>query len=260
MDKEFTWTDELVFEFTDYYEGYCKSHGITWTSVAAEEFKKSKAIPKEVPKEKDYEIISFNTGEMIWTLGDNGNYWSPYRCSNYDINTMLRDGDRIHSVKRLSDNTIWTIGDKVYWVDVFEYSHTIDKFEVDYKGYMRVTGSVPVPFDFPFTQIEKFKERNPLFTTEDGKEIFKGDAYWCVFSNFDIRTYIAVNHNLNGRWIFSNEEKAIEFVFNNKPTLSLNDLLSVWGNIDHERQSNEYYMRSELFREFKELAAKKLKQ
>ena len=85
-----------------------------------------------------------------------------------------------------------------------------------------------------YNLIEEVKK--PLFTTEDGVDIFKGDEY----------LFIVLNENLSSNWIiqssvcdwdnpkkpplgklqFSKKEKAEEYILMNKPCLSINDILS----------------------------------
>ena len=68
----------------------------------------------------------------------------------------------MHSVKRLSDGEVFTIGDKIGW-DYFDKGHEIAEFENHPNLGLRVKGTKPNPFNFPFMEIEnlkpKFQER-----------------------------------------------------------------------------------------------------
>jgi hypothetical protein len=69
--------------------------------------------------------------------------------------------------------------------------------------------------------------KQPLFTTEDGVDVFEGDDFYTV-DNWNIekyKNYISINeyiHNLK----FSTKEKAEEYILMNKPCLSYNEVLN----------------------------------
>ena len=73
--------------------------------------------------EKDYEILSFSYEDVVFTtLRDNGKYFSTSSPNKFDPNGYfcgytkeqeLSFGGKVHSIKRLSDGEIFTIGDKI---------------------------------------------------------------------------------------------------------------------------------------------------
>ena len=72
---------------------------------------------------------------------------------------------------------------------------------------------------------ELIKEK-PLFTTEDGVEIFKGDDYWQVIPEF--RHYFIGNNDYERRSCdkhFSTEKAAKDYIEMNKPMYSLKNIL-----------------------------------
>ena len=83
--------------------------------------------------------------------------------------------------------------------------------------------------------VEKDKVKQPLFKTEDGVDIFKGDEYFyttdlfvCVKSKAE--KYSTTGIASTGIWKdFSTKEKAEEYILMNKPCLSLNE---VWDIFD----------------------------
>jgi len=104
----------------------------------------------------------------------------------------------------------------------------------------------------------------PLFTTEDGVDVFKGDKVYYVetedmeSANYKVNEYTVKE---SGRFTsdkslhaFSTKEKAEEYILMNKPCLSLNDLLDFWGSGDIED-----YMSSPMFKNFKKVAQNKIK-
>jgi len=75
---------------------------------------------------------------------------------------------------------------------------------------------------------KKSKEKKPLFTTEDGKEIFKSDPFYVIQGEtYTIHKCLASENGLPYNSMskrFSTEEAAENYVINNKPCLSLNDV------------------------------------
>lgn len=81
------------------------------------------------------------------------------------------------------------------------------------------------------------EERKPLFTTEDGVDKYEGDDYWIVGELFDSPVYspaiqsdseLKKNYPTNKR--FSTEQAAKEYIANNKPSISYQDLKDFFGN------------------------------
>jgi hypothetical protein len=77
--------------------------------------------------------------------------------------------------------------------------------------------------------------KKPLFTTEDGVEIFKGDEYHSILINslYYQGKYTSETPNYgkftnpNSCKTFSTKETAEEYILMNKPCLSINDVLSM---------------------------------
>lgn len=82
-----------------------------------------------LPTDKDWVIFSFSDicepNIPAWTLGNNGNYQSEFGGSSngWQLAELLNDNHKsvksgevlIHSVKRLSDGVVFTVGDKIGW-------------------------------------------------------------------------------------------------------------------------------------------------
>lgn len=113
-----------------------------------------------------------------------------------------------------------------------------------------------------FSSEEKAKEyeerhKTPILTTEDGINIFQGDSYYYVNkNNFFIDFVVSADKKFDSKkedmLDFKHKENAEEYILMNKPILSLNNLLSVWGS------DVEMYKESILFQNFKNLAKTKL--
>lgn len=207
-------------------------------------------------EELDYEIISLKlTGGEILTF-KNGKCIhrtdSESTESTFHLDrcmSTLSSRESIHSVKRLSDGEVFTIGDKICQVKPLKSKSSWKIKEFSLKDIRCFIAGVNI------TCIEK--QKTPLFTTEDGVDIFAGDSYW--FYNGDIMVefssaYIKTGGILSGS--FSAKEKAEEYILLNKPLLSLNDLLSVWS--DGVLDNVEYFKTSPLFKSFEKLAKSKL--
>jgi len=180
----------------------------------------------EIVVEKDYEILSFiNQNKSICKVNET-NYLEKYVLSNLHVFS-------IHSVKR-SDGEIFTIGDNIEF-NIHSYKKAIaiitsfklygDKLcflnnDLMYNASLDIIGN---------------KIKQPLFTTEDGVDIFEGST----FTRVDIKQWkiwaensegVTKNYDKKENWDkrgilhFSTKEKAEEYILMNKPVLSLNDL------------------------------------
>lgn len=203
--------------------------------------------------EKDYKILSLARFCSIKpTITDVSDYGDGY------IEALLKcDKARIHSVKRLSDGEIFTIGDVCSPKDYdTSNSHPITKFELILKGTtLRV---ISKNWYLGIDNIEKSKQS--LFTTEDGVDIYVGDKYWVL--NTKLNDWIfeenAVRDNINyfykdksyakntGIYYFSSKEKAEEYILMNKPCLSLNDVLPYIGFPSHDIKSIKELVKSKI--------------
>lgn len=179
--------------------------------------------------EKNYEILSLIEDKLI------------YNCDKYSkdyINQLFNTiGVNIHSVKRLSDSEIFTIGDMVKCEDckgiitcLEIYGNDIYLTGVDKKmpfGYQLCT---PLDCDEIPQKIKK-----PLFTTEDGVDIFEGNTFYYVkFTQYNMTVgkpfeIVKCNHPTfkyepQYEKYFSTKEKAEEYVLMNKPVLSLKEI------------------------------------
>lgn len=116
----FTWTADLVKEFCEYAGlRIGKSADIReQLNYLMEDFKKAHPSSREG---KDWEIVSFKgilpTNDGLFSLGDGGMYyWGRWGIgpSGLRLESMLKNVNKyhtIHSVRRISDNTTWTVGD-----------------------------------------------------------------------------------------------------------------------------------------------------
>lgn len=195
--QNFQWNDETVLEFLDQVI-------IGRNNLDINKFKESK-------QHKEYEVLSYSTdGKTIF-----GKTWVMADCP-------------IYSVKRLSDGEVFTIGD---FIENSGYILPIQLIiikcgKIYFECYVdRISGT----FFSVFMEeaIKHIPQKQPLFKTEDGNDIFEGDK----FSIISIPDYIVsqstgmeqgIKHS--DQLYFSTKEAAEQYILDNKPCLSLNDV------------------------------------
>lgn len=184
--------------------------------------------------EKDYEVLSYTTNVV-----ETGSDWVVE--------------SKISSVKRLSDEAVFSVGDSVVvpkqTKDFYKYSdYTIKSFKVwpEYYKHNKLMAIVENGCHIPLDELKHYK-KEPIFTTEDGKDIFEGDEYWCVHSyDFFLRDYIAETGIYNKNYKrFSTKEAAEEYIRNNKPMYTLKDIekcVENWGLCKVEGEHIERFL------------------
>jgi len=133
----------------------------------------------ELVVEKDYEILSFtNSEKAIYTKGAVGRFDARYQMYRPTEEDCLKEpGFKIHSVKRLSDGEIFTSGDRI--ANMCNSEQNITELYINKDGKMCVYTSTTCRFTID--NIKKVK--TPLFTTEDGVDIFDKDKFWILRTN-----------------------------------------------------------------------------
>lgn len=200
----------------------------------------------------EYTILSFKQNtklEDLWINPPNSsNMW--YRSGGctvpYTTEEILENSlYSIYSVRRESDDEVFTVGDNIG-------QGIILNFKIQNNRLLISTSKVKnYWFGFIFDNIQKNKKQ-PLFTTEDGVDIYEGDTYYIINPklNYLLTNHIAENgDNFYKTFIkFSTKEKAEEYILENKPCLSLNDIFNTVTWLDNSKKL------------LKELVKQKLKQ
>jgi hypothetical protein len=201
MNEDFKWTDELVRQ-------YLVDNGFASMRMSFEEFKQQKLNSSN----KDWEIVEAHCLTS---------YPAQYKIS---------------SVRRLSDGEVFSVGDKVSYgkpctiIRFFITSNNLMWCDLEYENGNEYHNVNICALD---------KAKQPLFTTEDGKEIFEGDEYWFTHDDYRVSATKAgseVRKNAIQK-TFSTEEAAKEYVVMNKPCLSVDDVRS-WYFHTQGRQDN----------------------
>lgn len=201
----------------------------------------------EKVEEPTYEILSFKSKSVkdyILYLKGKG-FISVHGFEHVPSQSMLSNPNfDIHSVKRLSDGEVFTVGDNIksgstqYEILGFEKKDTTTQHGWLTIGVIYNSGGTDLSI------IEKVKK--PLFTTEDGVEKFEGDLFVPVnvsvddADNYTIRglnseakpynTKIQEEARKNGVLWFSTKEAAEEYILMNKPCLSVKEVVDILAN------------------------------
>jgi len=176
-----------------------------------------------VKPNKEYEILSFKkkiSGKIYHKLWD-GRYGYVDRTMSIRRSTLDEmlsyDMYDIHSVKRLSDGAVFTVGDDVQ-VTYRDDRGRIDEIQIN--EYHR--GGLVVVLDgirFSILNI-KHADKQSLFTTEDGVGIYEGDDYWIIDVKYKNGTVVQKTTAVDAPLVdhfkrFSTKEKAEEWIDNN---------------------------------------------
>jgi hypothetical protein len=194
-------------------------------------------IVEETPlPKKDYEILQIKNkfdGNII-TFNSKGE--PIHRTDGCTLSCTLNLKDCLNTksvyifqVKRLSDNCIFTIGDKVKPTNVSVRDDRgfkeISKIEIYNNECLISTGC-----NYFSRAIKDVVKQSPvLFITEDGKEVKENDKYYVYFPEEDkiYGEYVACNDgsNYTKKYLnFSTKEAAENYRLFNNPCLSINDL------------------------------------
>jgi len=203
--------------------------------------------------ELEYEILELlcYNHKNPYVLHPNGKYAfkdEEWYCS---LEEAIKHFPIIKSVKRLSDGEVFSIGDKVKET-ITGTCKGWDISEFTYKDTRCFSAGVNI------NNIEKYK--GPLLITEDGYEIYDekqllwdtSDNNWNFLEKTEAKYFPIFNSTHRKCWY--KKENAQNYIFMNKPSLSLNDLLSVWGE---DEDSKKFYKSSLLFKKFENLAKSK---
>lgn len=194
--------------------------------------------------EKDYEILS---------MCDNNSLNICFIENELQSKSLYHDGFNIHSVKRLSDSEVFTVGDE------YEFG-IITGFHITGHGIFLENKNC---YHSCLLKLANKVKKKPLFTTEDGVDIFEGDKFWYVTK--DLIVYMdkcnsmtggkIVAHSKLGDKYFSTKEKAEEYILMNKRLLSYNDVITILEN-GLPIQRTKY---SSLIKKFKKILINSLK-
>ena len=228
--EDFKWTDSLVKEFQIFY------NKIPYAIIGIDPIKKGIEMFKESKDKKGYEVLLFSHEGRSYTLTENGKYNSKaYEYWNAKYSVLLNSmpqGAEILSVKRLSDDEIFSVGDKIGWGYAYNFETIIKGFKIEDGELVIIWDcdkSINLKVNFKEALKLHKKDKEVLFTTEDGVEIYEGCNYYHVCEDWSI-----ANFHTCAEWIkyknppnksFSTKEAAEDWILMNKPCLSVNDII-----------------------------------
>jgi len=218
MSEQFSWTDELTMEFAVKWLNDRVKWAVCHDFAAAPEpiqieLKKFKESKQPKP---EWEIVSYRhkSGAIV---------------NRREINISVAPENEyiINCVRRLSDKEVFAIGDK--FTANAGCDLTIKSFAIE-GSFIKVWS-----IEYGYWLLKDIKKRVSLFKTEDGKDIYEGMQYWAVSDDFEIlyTSHASSVYHKNNIRAFSTEEKAKNWVIENKPCLSLNDVIDLL--YPHER-------------------------
>lgn len=192
-------------------------------SIGDSEILNYKEFWKEIIK-KDYEILSYYDNV-------NDKYYKPNSqlkdcwCACDGKKPFYKEEQlhlcKIYSIKRLSDGEIFTVSDDTNLGKIEEFNITNHHSILNIKIF-----GISTHGWYNLSRINhKFKQ--PLFITEDGVSIFENDTFYYVDQYWQIGVGICNNlifNKLKDYKEFSTKERAQEYIYNNKPKYSVNDI------------------------------------
>lgn len=226
-NNKFEWTDNAVLEFLTYQSN-------EWPQVAErrkalEEFKKSK---EPVP---EWEILTMiNDNEPAAWPHPLGVTCEPHKC-------------KIHSIKRLSDGEVFTIGDVIIH-RYGDFKVPILHFNIE-KGYMYANYKKGQTKECALSYIEKVKEPElQWFVIPQNTSVpLNSIPGWTP-----IKQKIGNMGGYANCQYFPDEESANAFIINNKPCLSVKEVNYLFT------KRTGYGMGIENFLDLKEIVKSKL--
>lgn len=227
----FKWPSDLVAEFCEYAGMRIgKSQDIKQQiRLLMEDFKQSKTIPK-----KEYEILSF--------LHDNGLvigrpiFRDIFIYNGYGFNSseMLKLNIKIHSVMRNGDMNVFTIGDITNYGRISGFHIEIGLMIVEFEGNSR---------QCYLNLLHKVEDKVPVFKTFDGVDVFYNDTIYLLSIGNWLITHVSCHgkpfEGVVGHFkYFSTKEAAMKYIEENKPLLSVNDVMDFFRK--HYEATKEY--------------------
>lgn len=249
-DNKFEWTEELAIQFCE-YAGLRIGKGVDirqHVSLLAQDFKKSKEkdIPKDwaiqcfryvtATKTDNIHLAHKDTRGMFFTGGDFGTE-----------EEMLKSAWSIHSVKRLSDLEIFTVGDKF---NSKGHNNVIIDGIILMDNDVISIHSAEIKYRYwVLSDIEKVKPKVPLFHTVKNEPVYCNQEYVYVGKDFIKHSdYTSETFKLYSEGIdrFLTESDADDFIVMNKPiTINYKEVHSF---LDKEYFSGKYTPLESFFR------------
>jgi hypothetical protein len=257
--EDFIWTDKLVKEYATIFSE--SSHSTATPEDCERAYRFFLRFKESKQPKKEYEILSFASTEgytlCVLSRNENGTFGG---FDAYEHSLLSSSLHKILSVKRLSDNEIFTVGDKIGWGVTGNYETNLKGFEIKegklFIKYGHRDFNDSVSFKGAVNLHKKLK--TPLFTTEDGVAITdENQTLYAVLTKAQwqtredtvkrMRERSSYSTPLNPTWkYFSTDEARQDYILKNKPLLSVNDICGLWVINYAERESLSKLAKSKL--------------
>ena len=229
----------VIGQDCNYFRYEIENTPVTQPSIAKSDIENHPNFWEDITA--NYEILSLEYSSELYT-----NFRSKLFKSML-INLVNDSEIKIHSIKRLSDNKIFTIGDEV--CEFFNAVGYTKPFKID-NIYLQTPTMVRLnshPYDNQgcthlFNKVVlledacEFIKPEPFFTTEDGVEIDNHTEVWYLKNDnkySPINTVVFTNSSKKTGHLYFSTKKAIEnYILMNKPCLCINDIINFKGSKD----------------------------
>lgn len=217
-DKDFVWDEKTVREIIDAAMCNVKDYVMDNDRFVSDFIASKQTI------EIDWKVVAVSDkygDHKIFEL-DEATDKIDGQSYNYVVNVRVGNRFNIHSVKRLSDREVFSIGDSCGGIGL-KVVAPIGKFSINEQSIIvsgcNDNGSA---FQCPLQDLQKAKP--VLFRTSDGVDIFQDQKTFIVNKHFAVTGPVWYKGGNPDLKCFSTKELAEEYVLMNKPTLSINDL------------------------------------
>lgn len=240
-----TFRHKKTGEIVTYKDGVLKSSGFCveigvepssqyWQEIIENKYEILSYYFKNISGKGDYYVdptyIWYETHKGNGRWSRQGHVTKPYTTEEISNH----NGYGIHSVKRLSDGEIFTIGDELIEGTIlrFSLSDYNDGIYADAERFIDngMYTYVGLPLD------KWVKSEKPLFTTEDGVDIYEMDHIYSVeYKPFLIPTIMKLTASkktkelFERRLFFSSHKAAEEYILVNKSCLSIKEIAPIIG-------------------------------
>lgn len=182
----------------------------------------------EEVEEKEYEILSFKHlyGNTYTKLGSRDKFYLVPEKPYTEEQLLEQKDTSIHSIKRVSDGEIFTIGDRVRIKKLqYDGSFDITRFYFDCNGdKLLCNGERCGNGHVSITKIEK---KRVVLVTDDGVDLFVGDKYYVPQKNTKLGvlefTVEPLEYDSSIKR-FSSTEKARKYMLRKTVCLSMEDV------------------------------------
>lgn len=218
----FVWTDEKIIEFIRFINQRERDFKGYYSDIA--DFK---AQASHTYSGVDWEVVAYFTemaGGTVLDKNEDGSF-GPFAAKESDLKASSLFS--IHSVRRLSDGEVFTIGDDSPKgkIKEFKLPHPEGQIYVWYDlggfCYLHECKKAPIP-----------EQKKPLLKTIDGVDKFEGDLVWRIakdLSDSHNPRQVDVNpdHIYPDRLYFDKLAGMDEYILLNKPVLSVIEVLAI---------------------------------